>query len=166
MSTRYRIEPFAGHDRGAFTCGDPALDRYFREGLGQDLRRRAATVFVAVVVDTGAVAGFYTLSAASVDREALPGDAAQRAPQYPRIPAILLGRLAVDQAHQGGRHGHALLADALRRTLASGVGVHLMIVRPKDDGARSFYARFGFEALAAPSNLMFLPIKTALRSLG
>lgn len=166
MSSRYRIELFAGHERGDFACGEPALDRYFRETLGQDLRRRAAVAYVAVELETEAVAGFYTLSAAEIGREALPPGAAARAPRYPRIPAILLGRLAVDQRRQGQRLGRALLADALRRTLASGVGVHLMLVRPKHDLARNFYARFGFEALAAPSELMFLPIRTAVATLG
>ncbi|HEX6859131.1 MAG TPA: GNAT family N-acetyltransferase [Caulobacteraceae bacterium] len=165
MTARYRIEPFAGHDRSDFHCGEPALDRYFRENLGQDLRRRAATAFVAVELESETVAGFYTLSAAGIDREALPAAAASKAPPYVRIPAILLGRLAIDQAHQGARLGRALLADALRRTIASGVGVHLMLVRPKSDRARSFYARFGFERLEPPSELMFLPISTALKVL-
>lgn len=165
MSPRYRIEPFAGHDRGAFSCGEPALDRYFRETVTQDIRRRAATAFVAVDLETDAVAGFYTLSAADVGRETLPAAAAARAPPYGRVPAVLLGRLAVDQGHQGGRLGRALLADAIRRTIASGVGVHLMLVRPKGDAARSFYARFGFEALAT-SDFMFLPILTAIATLG
>lgn len=162
MTARYRIEPFAGHERGAFACGEQALDRYFRETLTQDLRRGAATAFVAVDLETDAVAGFYTLSAADIGREALPAPAASKAPRYARVPAILLGRMAVDQAHQGRRLGRALLADALRRTLASGVGVHLMLVRPKHDRARNFYARFGFEALAGPTDLMFLPLRTAL----
>lgn len=166
MKPHYRIEPFAGHERGSFDCGEPILDSYFRETIGQDLRRGAATAFVAVELETEKVAGFYTLSAADVGREALPGPAASKAPRYARVPSILLGRMAVDRSHQGQRLGRALLADALKRTLASGIGVHLMLVRPKNDRARNFYARFGFEALLAPSDLMFLPIRTAASMFG
>ena len=37
----------AGHDRGGFTCGVEALDRYFREQVSQDVKRRATACYVA-----------------------------------------------------------------------------------------------------------------------
>lgn len=166
MSARYRIEPLADHDRSAFSCGDTDLDRYFREVVSQDVRRRAATAFVAVDATTGVVDGFYTLSAADVDRRELPAADAAKAPRYARVPAVLLGRLAVAQSRQGEGLGDALLADAFERAIVSGVGVHLMLVQPKTDRARSFYSRWGFLPLGAPSKLLFLPLATAVRLLG
>ena len=68
---RLRIRTLdAAHDRTAFQCGEPALDRYFREQAAQDGRRRIANCFVALDVD--AVAGFYTLSSASIPLPDVP----------------------------------------------------------------------------------------------
>jgi hypothetical protein len=61
------MEPLSGaHDRSRFSSGSAPLDRYFREQASQDIRRRIAACFVAVSVETNDVAGFYTLTAASM----------------------------------------------------------------------------------------------------
>jgi ribosomal protein S18 acetylase RimI-like enzyme len=156
----YRIEPLAAHDRAGFSCGDENLDRYFRELIGQDVRRGAATAFVAIDRASGETAGFYTLSAAHVDRDELPLAKIQRAPRYARIPAVLIGRLAVAIPHQGCKLGGALVADAFRRTIASGIGVRLLVVEPKNEQARSFYTRWGFEPLQSRSGIMYVPVET------
>ncbi len=52
------------HDRRAFACGEPALDRYFREQVTQDIKRRVTSCFVAVQGE--AIAGFYTIASASI----------------------------------------------------------------------------------------------------
>ncbi len=90
------------HDRSRFACGSAPLDRYIRELASQDVRRRTARVFVAVPEGGGAeVAGFYTLSAGSIARDALPKAATRRLPRY-AVPVALLGRLAVDRGYGGG----------------------------------------------------------------
>jgi hypothetical protein len=44
-----RIEPLGPqHDRKAFACSVEALDRYFRELVAQDVKRRVSNCFVAV----------------------------------------------------------------------------------------------------------------------
>ena len=49
MTGSFLIEPLrSNHDRTDFTCGVDALDRYFREQAGQDVRRRATACFVAL----------------------------------------------------------------------------------------------------------------------
>lgn len=72
----------------------PSLDRYFKEQAGQDVRNRVAAVFV--LEDGGQVIGYYTLSATAIAPTALPETLRRRLPRYERLPAILLGRLAVD----------------------------------------------------------------------
>ena len=77
--------------------------------MTQDIRRRVANCFVAA---TGYVAAYYTLSATSVPLADLPPEDAKRLPRYPTVPAVRIGRLAVDRRFQRRGLGEAMLADA------------------------------------------------------
>src|SRR3546814_650364 len=95
------------HDRAAFSCGAPELDRYIREHASQDVKRDVARVFVAVQAGAPTLCGYYSLSAASFQRDSLPANQAKRLPRYP-VPAVVLGRLAVDESKRGqGQIGRA-----------------------------------------------------------
>ena len=161
MRFRFRIEPLGAHDRSSFSCGDPELDRYFRQLISQDVRRRAARAFVAVALDTGEAVGFYTLSAGAVERGSLPPRAASKAPPYARVPVVLLGRLAVHIDCQGQGLGGALLFEALARAEKSELGIYAMIVEPKSDPAGAFYRRHGFQPTDTDPSVLFLPLASA-----
>lgn len=156
------VEPLdRGHDRAAFSCGEPALDSYLRRQASQDVRRRVAQVFVALGDAPGQIAGYYSLSAASFEKEELPTELARRLPYYP-VPAVVLGRLAVDLAWRGRGLGEALLIDAARRVLraSAALAVYAIVVDAKNDRARTFYERYGFRAFASLPNRLFLPLET------
>ena len=156
------IEPLGrGHDRAAFSCGEPALDNYLRRQASQDVRRRVAQVFVALGDTHGQIAGYYSLSAASFEKEELPAELAKRLPHYP-VPAAVLGRLAVGLAWQGSGLGEALLIDAARRVLraSAAMAVYALTVDAKNERARRFYERYGFRAFASLPNRLFLPLQT------
>jgi GNAT superfamily N-acetyltransferase len=142
----YRIEALGKHDRKLFCSGSEPLDRYFRERATQDARRRVASCFVAVAED-GGVAGFYTLAATSLLFGDLSPERAKKLPHYPLIPAVLLGRLAVDQKHRGFGLGGALVVDALRRATLADIAAYAVVVDAKDDDAARFYRHLGFEPL-------------------
>jgi len=56
-----------------FECGEKALDEYLQRYATQDIKRGVARVFVASPAEQPhVVAGFYTLSAASIAAETLP----------------------------------------------------------------------------------------------
>jgi GNAT superfamily N-acetyltransferase len=159
IAGRFRIEPLDKHERADFACGVPALDRYFRQQAGQDHRRRVAIVYVAVDTSIGgAIAGFYSLSATRVLTTHLPEDVARRLPRYPELPAILLGRLAVDARWQGQQLGRLLLTDALVRSARlDQVGALFLLVDAKDREAAGFYARLGFRPLREePAQMYFV----------
>jgi GNAT superfamily N-acetyltransferase len=161
-----RIEPLsADHDRSRFVSGSEALDRYFREQASQDIRRRIATCFVAVDLEDGGVAGFYTLTATSIALSALAPQIAKKLPRYPVVPAVLLGRLAVAHSFQGQGLGGVLLADALMRSARTELGVFAMLVDAKDDAAQRFYEHHGFTALPGEPRRLCLPITEALKRL-
>lgn len=72
-----------------------------------------AACFVALA-DRQRIAGYYTLASASLLLANLPATSTgKKLSRYPTIPAVRMGRLAVDQAFKGKGLGGALLADAL-----------------------------------------------------
>ena len=103
-----------------FACGVEALDRYFREQVGQDIKRRATACYVAFDLATGKLAGYYTLSAAGVPLGELPESVVKKLPRYPSVPVARLGRLAVDMAYRGKGLGGALVWDAVSGSIRSG----------------------------------------------
>lgn len=149
------------HNRAAFSCGSPELDRYIREHASQDVKRDVARVFVALQAGTLTVRGYYSLSATSFQREDLPLDQAKRLPRYP-VPAALLGRLAVDGSAKGQGLGAFLLMDALNRILLATqtLAVHALIVDAKDNVAAAFYRKYGFIDFAGNERRLFLPMAT------
>lgn len=154
-----------GHDRAAFACGVETLDRYFHTQAGQDVRRRANAVFVlADKVQPERVLGYYTLCATALPPGDVPEAARKHIPRYPLVSATLIGRLAVAKDRQGQRLGAVLLADALRRALASAqtVGSSMVVVDALDEAAAGFYAAHGFMRLPESQRLI-LPMRVVER---
>jgi len=160
---RYRFEPLGRHhNRAAFSCGVAALDRYFHQQVGQDQRRALPAPYVVVDTATEAIVGYYTLSTFSIVPASLPDPVARRLPRYEAFPAILIGRLAVDQRYRGRGFGRRLLVDALLRSLAISqqIGAMAVVVDAKDDAARSFYEQYGFTRFVDHEYRLFLPMAT------
>lgn len=155
----------AAHDRASFTCEVEPLDRYFRQQASQDMRRRMATCFVLTEAASGAIAGYYTLTATSILTSQLPDTITAKLPRYAAIPAVLIGRLAIAASFQARKLGSALLADAITRTARADIATFAILVDPKDDAARRFYQHHGFLDLP-PDQRMFIPMQSALRFLG
>ena len=115
----FQLAPLdTAHDRVVFASGSESLDRYLREQVTQDVRRRVAACFVALA-DGQRIAGYYTLASASLLLADLPAATARKLSRYPTVPAVRMCRLAVDQAFKGQGLGGALLADALERAARS-----------------------------------------------
>lgn len=156
----FRLAPLgAGHDRQAFQCGAEPLDRYLRQQATQDIRRRVAACFVALA-DGQRIAGYYTLASASVLLSDLPASVGKKLPRYPTVPAVRLGRLAVDQAFKGQGLGGALLADALVRSARAEIAAFALVVDAKNASAAAFYRHHGFIALPDAPATLFLPLAT------
>ena len=127
----------------------------------QDVRRRVARVFIASEDDSTSINGYYTLSASSFEKELLASDEAKRLPHYP-VPAILIGRLAVDRLSQGRGLGETLLMDALKRVIRASevIAVYAIIVDAKNDDALAFYKRYGFVSSETMPYRLYLPLDT------
>ncbi len=160
----FRLAPLdTSYDRAGFASGSEPLDRYLREQVTQDVRRRVAACFVALA-DGQRIAGYYTLASASLLLADLPSDIGKKLPRYPTVPAVRSGRLAVDQAFQGQGLGGALLADALDRAGRSEIAAYALVVDAKDEATAAFYGHHGFIVLPDSPMTLFLPLSTALAS--
>jgi GNAT superfamily N-acetyltransferase len=133
-------------DRTGFRSGEPDLDRFFHRYAGQNqFRHHLGTTYVAVVA--GSIVGFATVAPSSIHAADLPETRQKGLPAYP-LPVLRLARLAVDERGRGQGVGLALLRTVLvlARKLSKELGCVGVVVDAKP-GARSFYERFGFEAL-------------------
>lgn len=148
------------HDRAGFESGVPALDAYLKKQAGQDARRYAAAPFVLCEGEGIAVLGYYTLSALSIHTGELPEETARKLPRYPLLPAVLIGRLAVDRRRRGERLGEFLLMDALYRSWrqAHEIGAVAVVVEAKDEPARRFYEAYDFRIFPQQPGRLFLPM--------
>ncbi len=159
MSAPFKIELLGlRHGREAFACGVEPLDRYFRQQVSQDVRRRATACYVVSELATDAVAGYYTLAAGSVLLSDMPQSLAKKLPRYPDVPVARLGRLAVDARFHGRKLGAALLWDAIERAARSEVVVYGVVVDAKDGEAVTFYEHHGFMRLSAEARQLILPL--------
>lgn len=133
------------HDRSKFDCGVESLNRYLLTQATQDLRRGLAIPYVVAVSPNNAVAAYFTLSAASIDLASLPDKLARKLPSGAVIGAILLGRMAVDRAHQGTGFGELMIGAAVDLSFVqSPLACALMIVDAINEDAARFYQHLGF----------------------
>ncbi|MEK7811914.1 MAG: GNAT family N-acetyltransferase [Pseudomonadota bacterium] len=165
MSTaKFRVVQLdAAHDRTSFSSGSEPLDRYFQQQVTQDVRRRVTACFVTLTAEQR-IAGYYTLASSSVLLNDLPASISRKLPRYPLVPAVRMGRLAIDKDFKGLGLGGALLADAMSRAAHSEITAYAMVVDAKDKKAATFYQHHGFIVLPNSPLTLFLPLATIATS--
>lgn len=161
--TEFVCEPLGKqHNREQFDCGVPVLNHYLAKIAGQDVKRKAAAVFVLSALNLPErIVGYYTLCATSIELSSQPDELCKRLPLYPEVPAILIGRLARDLTLPGV--GSLLLADALTRCVrvANEIAASVIVVDTKGESAARFYKKFGFLSLPKLPNRMLLAMQSA-----
>ncbi|MBR8838984.1 MAG: GNAT family N-acetyltransferase [Stigonema ocellatum SAG 48.90 = DSM 106950] len=107
------------------------------------------------------VAGYYSVSMAEIQRESLPENYRRGLPRYP-LPAMRLGKLAVDKSMQGGGLGKRLLINCFHRSLrlSSEVGIFALTVDAINEQAKQFYLKYGFIPFEDNELSVFIPMKT------
>jgi len=90
------------------------------------------------------VLAYFAVSAHEIVAADLPRRLARGMPE--RIPALLLGKLALDRRLHGRGLGGRLLFDAYQRVLADtrAVAARYLVVEAVDDEAVRFYEHYGF----------------------
>lgn len=149
------------HDRAGFHSGVEAFDVYLRSLATQHRRKGYSQTFVLVEESAPArIFGYYCLSAASLQIEALSETDRKRLPRYP-VPAARMGQLAVDMSERGRGYGELLLQNAIKRCLAvreRELGIYALLVDAYDEGAATFYEHYGFRRCRDKVLGLYLPL--------
>jgi predicted GNAT family N-acyltransferase len=162
LSAQYIVVPYTTDHadlRKNFDCGVDDLNSYIKTRASQDVKRRTTTLFVALGPEQDRICGYYTLSMYSVNVSGLTREWQKHLPRYPGVPAIMLGRLAVDLKYKGIGLGEHLLMDAMKRSLDNQVAWWAMVVDSKEE-SKEFYLKYGFIPFQDSSNTLFLPHQT------
>jgi len=160
--------PFEAHDlplAGSFDCGESTLNEWLQKYAWQNHYSGAARVYVTIDDEPTRIAGYYCLSAASVEYAETPPRVGKGLARHP-IPVVLIGRLGVDLAYQGQGLARFLIRDAFEGTVtvADTIGVRAIVVRAKNDPVSEFYKKLGFEPSVTDPRLLFITIKDVKKS--
>jgi GNAT superfamily N-acetyltransferase len=134
----------ARHSPAEFESGEPVLDEWLRRYAGQNRRRdTAATWVIADAADV--VVAYASVAMSAIDRSAAPATLGNQAPDP--IPALLIGRLAVDQTHAGLGLGTALVSHILATAveLNAKAACRAVIASALDSAAHRWWQRMGFQ---------------------
>lgn len=140
-----------------FDCGNDVFNEWLRTKALHNQREGGSRTWV--VLDGRRVVAFYASSTAVLMRGYATKRAARNQPDP--LPAVLLGRLAVDAKYQGRGLAAALLKHFVLKSLevAEITGVRLLLVHAKNDTARRFYLRYGFESSPVDDMTLMLLVK-------
>lgn len=136
-----------------FQNQEPSLVEYIkRYALRHMQDDHLSWTFLAIDTVEKSLAGYFTLTAVSVERSLVDTiEGLSKLPRFP-IPGILLARLAVDDRVQGQGLGRYLFEQALGFTLEAAVkgpfGVRLFVTDAINETAERFYTHFGMKPLA------------------
>jgi len=141
------------------------LDVYLRKWALENQREDMGRTFVLVRAGQPRVSGYYTISNSKIAKASLPLEERFSA-NYP-VPAVLIGKLAVDRREQGQGLGERLLMDALKRceTLSEQIAVRGVEVDALDGETESFYLQYGFQRLTDRPLHLYLSMRV-IRKLG
>jgi predicted GNAT family N-acyltransferase len=90
----------------------------------------------------------------------MPEAMAKRLPAYP-VPAVRIGRFAVDQSVQGQGLGEQMLVDSLSRIVgASDISAAFAVIVDAKEQSVGFYKKYGFIQSRNHPLTLFLPVKT------
>lgn len=131
----------------SFRSGEAILDAWLRERALENQTNLASKTYVVCSPGSPRVVAYYALCMGQILNREATGAMRRNMPRY--IPAVVLGRLAVDLEWQGKKLGRALLQDAVLRgaRAAREVSARVVVVHAISPAAEAFYHRHGFVRL-------------------
>ena len=125
-----------------FNCGETSLNDWLKKrALKNDLADASRTY---VVCYDNTVVAYYSLHLGCIQHSEAVRKIKRNMPNP--IPAIVLGRLAVDRHHQGRGLARGLIKDMFKRAIQVSdlAGTKAVLVKALNDQVSVFYQSFGF----------------------
>ena len=154
------------HERNSFSCGKDPLDQYLRTQAAQAQEKGFSNTHVLIETvdhlpegEKHPIAAYVTLVGSEIPLADCPPKL-KRLSTKPRLPAMLLSRMARDLRHKGKRLGDALITIALTKAweMKQVMGCFLVAVDAKDNEAKDVYIKYGFMALPEKPMRLVLPM--------
>jgi GNAT superfamily N-acetyltransferase len=135
------------HELGDFRSGEDSLDSWLQARALANMELAASRTYVICPLNSRQVIGYYALCMGQILNQEAIGAMRRDMPRH--IPAVILGRLAIDLPWQNQGLGGALLQDAVQRSAraAKEVSARLLVVHAISPVAEAFYSRYGFARL-------------------
>jgi len=135
------------HEIEGFYSGEETLDTWLRERAFANMEVSASRTYVICPSGSSKVIGYYAICMGQILNQETVGSMRRNMPR--QIPAVILGRLAIDKKWQDQGLGKALLQDAVQRSVraAKQVSARLLIAHAISPEAEAFYLHYGFTRL-------------------
>ena len=148
----------SAHNLDQFNSGEPVLDEWLRVRALSNLESGASRTYVICPKATENVVGFFSLSMGQILASEVIGSMRRNMPN--KIPAVVLGRLAIDLSWQSKGVGRALLGEVMRRSLRASevVSARLVIVHAISPAAENFYIHHGFTRLPVEAPMLAIDL--------
>lgn len=146
------------HDHSAFDSGEPVLDEWLQRRAWNNLQIAASRTYVVCPMGSNTIVGYFAICMGQILAHEVAGSMRRNMPR--QIPAVILGRLAIDHRWQGKGLGRALLADVVRRAIRASneVVARLVIVHAISPAAEAFYLHHGFTRLPVDTPTLALDL--------
>ena len=137
----------AKHDTEDLCSGEETLDNWLRERALDNMAASASKTYIICPSGSNKVVGYYAICMGQIFNQEVAGSMRRNMPR--QIPAVILGRLAIDKKWQGNGLGKLLLQDAVQRSVraAKEISARLLIVHAISAEAEAFYSHYGFAHL-------------------
>jgi GNAT superfamily N-acetyltransferase len=146
------------HDHSTFDSGESVLDEWLRKRAWHNLQVAASRTYVVCPFGSKQIVGYFAVSMGQMLAHEVTGSMRRNMPK--QIPAVVIGRLAIDRQWQGRGLGAALLADAVGRAVRASkeVMTRLVIVHAISPAAETFYLHHGFSRLPVETPTLALDL--------
>jgi ribosomal protein S18 acetylase RimI-like enzyme len=163
-----RYEPLTDTcPKGAFSCGDATLDKWFTKESHKRHADHTCRVTTVHLGDNPAPVGYYAMGIILEEDRLLKGDGPIRRRVFQRVyPALHLEYIAVHTDFQGNDIGTDMMVRVIEtfRKSVLDFGIPVLTLSPLNDDLVKFYEGIGFQKYAQHLGMkrMLLPAKTVL----
>jgi predicted GNAT family N-acyltransferase len=143
--------------RDAFDCEEASLNAFLSKFARQADEQNSARTWICLDKKQKRIAGYISLSNTSIEKE----EASPTIKSYTNpIPALLIGRLAIDKDYKKQGLGEKLLIFGFEKAkeLNTISAIQAIVVDTLNENAESFYKRYGFVKIGS-SNKMIISTK-------